>query len=76
VTGSTQGVGGDAVLLKLSPDGVLVWQRRWGGGWSESGEAVAVAGDGSVYVVGGTSSLGAGGPRLFVVRLASDGTPA
>jgi len=32
VTGSTQGDAGDAVLLKLSPEGALVWQRRWGGG--------------------------------------------
>jgi uncharacterized delta-60 repeat protein len=70
VTGSTQGVGGDAVLLKLSPDGDLLWQRRWGGSGSESGEAVAVAGDGSIYVVGGTSSFGS---HLFVLKFAPDG---
>ena len=73
VTGSTQGVGGDAVLLNLSPDGALLWQRRWGGTGSESGEAVAVAGDGSIYVVGGTSSFGS---HMFVLKFASDGTLA
>jgi uncharacterized delta-60 repeat protein len=70
VTGSTQG---DAVLLKLSSDGELLWQRRWGGSGNESGEAVAVAGDGSIYVVGGTSSFGS---HLFVLKFAPDGALA
>jgi hypothetical protein len=73
VTGSTLGVRGDVLLLKFSPEGSLVWQRRWDGGATESGEAVAVASDGSVYVTGGTNSFTDSG-HLFVLRFAPDGT--
>jgi uncharacterized delta-60 repeat protein len=72
VTGSTLGVRGDAVLLKFSPEGSLLWQRRWDGGATERGEAVAVGGDGFVYVAGGTNSFG--DSHLFVLRFAPDGT--
>src|SRR5206468_10912292 len=39
VTGSTLGARGDVLLLKFSPEGSLVWQRRWDGGVTETGEA-------------------------------------
>ena len=71
VTGRSSGVLGDAVLLKFSADGTLLWQRRWDGGDREAGEGVAVAADGSVYVVGPTASFGS---HLFVLRFAADGT--
>jgi hypothetical protein len=63
---------GDVLLLKFTPDGSLLWQKRWDGGATERGEGVAVAPDGSVYVVGGTSSFG--GSHLFLLRFAPDGT--
>ena len=72
VTGFTVGVAGDAVLLKFSSDGTLLWQARWGGSGSDQAEAVAVGADGSVYIAGGTGSFGGGG--VFVVKFASDGT--
>jgi len=72
VTGFTVGVAGDAVLLKFSPDGTLLWQNRWGGSGSDQAQAVAVGADGSVYVSGGTSSFGGGG--VFVLKFAPDGT--
>jgi uncharacterized delta-60 repeat protein len=71
VTGSTFGVGGDALILKFSPEGSLVWQRRWGGSAFEGGEAVSVGSDGSIYVTGGTSSFG---DSLFVLKFTPDGT--
>jgi hypothetical protein len=61
------------LLLKFSPDGSLEWQRRWDGGGSESGEAVAVGSDGAVYVTGGSAGSGEFGP-LFVLRFAPDGS--
>ena len=69
VTGSTVGAGGDVVVLKLSPNGDLVWQKRWGTAGNESGEAAAVAADGSVYVAGGAS-------EFFVLKFTPDGTLA
>jgi uncharacterized delta-60 repeat protein len=71
--GQTVGVGNDVLLLKFSPDGSLVWQRRWDAGGQETGEDVAVASDGSVYVTGVTDGFGGFG-HLFVLRLAPDGT--
>jgi uncharacterized delta-60 repeat protein len=71
--GQTVGVGNDVVLLKFAPDGSLVWQRRWDAGGQETGEAVAVASDGAVYVTGTTDSFGGFG-HLFVLRFAPDGT--
>jgi uncharacterized delta-60 repeat protein len=73
VTGQTVGVQGDVLLLKFSPEGSLLWQRRWDGGGAESGEAVAVGSDGAIYVTGGTNSFGGFG-HLFVLRFAPDGT--
>ena len=60
VTGFTFGNGGDLLLLKFSPEGALLWQLRWGGSNFEGGESVAVGADGSVYVVGGTTTFGTG----------------
>jgi uncharacterized delta-60 repeat protein len=56
----------------------LAFERTWGGPATESGEAVAVATDGSVYVVGHTSSFGTGVADgdldLFLLKYAADGT--
>jgi uncharacterized delta-60 repeat protein len=71
VTGSTLGNSGDLLLLKFSPEGSLLWQRRWDSGATERGEAVAVGADGSVYVAGGTTSFGG---AVVVVRFTQDGT--
>ena len=37
VTGSTLNNRGDVLLLKLAPDGTIVWQQRWDGGGTERG---------------------------------------
>jgi uncharacterized delta-60 repeat protein len=78
VSGSTIGVGGDALVLKLSPEGSLVWQQKWGASGSDRAEAIAVGSDGSVYVVGSTSSFADAttSGHLFVLKLNPDGTLA
>jgi uncharacterized delta-60 repeat protein len=77
VGGGFQGpVGGgfanDALLLKVTSDGSLVWARRWDGGFAEG---VAVASDGRIVFVGGTS-LGQGDDDAFVLRLEPNGKTA
>ena len=75
VTGETTAAGGDdAVLLKFSPDGSVVWQRSWDGGQFERAAAVAVASDGAVFVTGTTDVSGGGSARQFFLRFAPDGT--
>jgi len=46
----------DAFLLKVNPDGAVVWTRLWGSIWADAAYDVAVAGDGLIYTVGLASS--------------------
>ncbi len=64
---------GDVLLLKFSPNGALIWQRTWDSGNTETGEALAIAGDGSICVSAGSNSLHELGP-LVLLRFAPDGT--
>lgn len=48
--------GGDALLLKFSSGGSMLWQRSWGGPHSEVGYGVAVSSSGVAYVTGVTAS--------------------
>src|SRR5262245_1321128 len=64
---------GDVLLLKFSPDGSLIWQRIWDSGNTETGEAVTVASDGSIYVSGGSNGVQELGP-LVLLRFAPDGS--
>jgi len=74
VTGLTFNNSTDAVLLKFDASGNLLWQRTWGGGGGEESEAVAATPDGSVYIAGQSTSFGASGSSLFVVKFDSAGT--
>lgn len=55
----------------------LSFERTWGGSASESGEGVAVAPDGSVYLTGQTSSFGTGVADgdldIFLIKYSADG---
>lgn len=81
--------GTDAYVAKYAPDGSLVWARRMGGDvvtssavYDDWARAVAVDGNGNVYVAGqfnGTGDFGgvaltaAGGRDAFVARLDPNG---
>jgi hypothetical protein len=68
------GAGGqDALLLKYSPAGTLLWSRTWGDSADEYASAIAVGPDGYLYVTGGTGSFGAGWRDLFLLKLDTDG---
>jgi hypothetical protein len=65
---------GNGTVVKLSPDGQLLWDRRFMGTKAEGFlHAVAVGGDASVHVAGSVRNLGTG-DDVFVAKLASDGT--
>jgi hypothetical protein len=78
-SGSTAG---DLFLTKLSSDGVKVWTRTLGDSGTDEGKSVSVASDGSIYVVGSSSSLVIdskatnGGTDLFITKFVADGTRA
>ena len=62
------------ILLQISLVAlVLVQQGTWGGPDTDEAAGVAVAADGSVYVIGTTLSFGAGGRDAFLLKYASNG---
>ncbi len=76
----------DAFLMKLAPDGTVLWATRAGGPIGDGAAGVVLGDDGAVYLAGtfaetadfgATLLTSAGGTDLFVARVgAADGTIA
>jgi uncharacterized delta-60 repeat protein len=62
-----------ALIVKLTSDGALVFDRQFAGRVSETGEGVAVAPDNTIYVAGTTTSFGAGDQDAFVLHVQPTG---
>ena len=62
------------LLAKFSSSGTVQWQRTLGGSDYDSGQSVAVAQDGSIYVSGYTKSAGVGRADLLLAKFSSSGT--
>jgi uncharacterized delta-60 repeat protein len=62
-----------ALIVKLTSDGALVFDKQFDGRVSETGEGVAVAPDNTIYVAGTTTSFGAGDQDAFVLHLQPTG---
>ncbi|MEM1033166.1 MAG: hypothetical protein AAGN82_22670 [Myxococcota bacterium] len=69
----------DAFVVKLNPDGVHLWSRDFGGGFSQYGHGIAVDATGHVVTTGyfastinfGSGPVAAGGNEdVFIMRLA------
>jgi outer membrane protein assembly factor BamB len=65
---------GDALLMELTLEGDLLWERTWGGEGYEQAWSVALADDGGTYVFGETDSYGAGDRDFFLLKIAEDGS--
>jgi hypothetical protein len=75
VFGHTASVGagaGDAWVARLDKDGLVLWQRTYGGPLFDSFEGAALDGDLNLVLAGRTESLDAVDSDAFIVRL--DGT--
>jgi len=64
---------GDALLMKLTLDGDVLWEKSWGGNGYEQAWSVALAEDRGYYVFGETDSYGAGDRDFFLLKIAEDG---
>jgi predicted secreted protein len=70
----SQGSGGhDVWLLKTDPDGHEEWDRAFGGGDDDEGQAVCQTGDGGYVAAGFTESSGAGGKDVWLVKADASG---
>jgi uncharacterized delta-60 repeat protein len=58
-----------ALIVKLTSDGALVFDKQFDGRVSETGEGVAIAPDNTIYVAGTTTTFGAGDQDAFVLHL-------
>jgi hypothetical protein len=65
---------GDILLMKLTLEGDVLWERTWGGDGYEQAWSVASAADGGYYVFGETDSYGVGNRDLLVLKITADGT--
>ncbi len=76
VTGWAGSFGTERALwvLKLKPDGLVEWQKTYGGIYDEA-HSIQQTHDGGYIVAGWTLSLGAGPGDLWVLKLRPDGTP-
>jgi len=64
----------DILLIKLSSLGDILWQKAYGGDFSpDSGHSVYQTLDGSLILVGTTSSWGAGGQDALILKLWRNG---
>jgi uncharacterized delta-60 repeat protein len=62
-----------ALIVKLTSDGALVFDKQFAGRVSETGDGVAVAADNTIYVAGTTTSFGAGDQDAFVLHVQPTG---
>jgi PKD repeat protein len=70
----TFGVGhADLWVLKLNADGTIAWQKTYGGSSLDWAYSIQQTSEGSYVVAGETSSFGAGGSDVWVLKLDSVG---
>lgn len=78
MVGRTDGFGSggdDALMVKVSPSGSLVWDRVWGGAGYEAAWNIITDSSGNYVVVGDTSdSFSTGGLEGFITKFTSSGT--
>jgi hypothetical protein len=63
----------DAWILRLDPNGKVVWQQTIGGPLTEKVFGIEATSDGGVVIVGKTYSAGAGGSDALIVRISAHG---
>lgn len=65
---------GDALIMELTLDGEVLWERNWGGDGYEQAWAAETSEDGGYYVFGETDSYGAGGRDFMLLKVTSEGS--
>jgi hypothetical protein len=66
--------GNDVYIVKLAPNSAIQWTRTIGGASNDYARSITKTSDGGYAVVGSTSSYGAGGEDVYVIKLDGNGT--
>ncbi|MFA5032089.1 MAG: T9SS type A sorting domain-containing protein [bacterium] len=76
ITGGTTSSGtskGDVYLTKVTSSGDVVWTKTFGGTKNDGGCSVRQTKDGGFIITGSTSSFGAGGSDVYLIKTDSSG---
>lgn len=74
-TNSYGGVGGgftDLYIVKINPDGSILWTRTLGGTGNEQARSIIQTTDGGYALIGYTNSYGAGNYDIYVAKITSE----
>jgi len=76
IVGRTDSFGGgsaDALAFKIDSNGIIEWQKTYGGNSFDEGYSIQHTSNGGYIIGGHTGSFGAGGQDVWVLRLNSNG---
>jgi hypothetical protein len=76
IVGSTQsyGAGGqDVYVIKTDEKGNTIWTKTFGGAANEEANEVIFSSDGNLLILGNTSSYGAGGNDVYLLKIDTTG---
>jgi len=63
----------DIWVLKLASDGMIEWQKTYGGSQLDEASSIQQTGDGGYIVAGSTDTYGAGKGDFLILKLSSNG---
>jgi len=72
VLGNTSSFGNgdvDIYMLKINKNGVIIWQKTYGGLNSDNGYCIISCSDGGYIIAGETESYGAGGRDAYILKI-------
>jgi uncharacterized delta-60 repeat protein len=73
-TSSSGAVVQDVLITKYNTSGTIQWQRTLGGAAADFGRGIALDNSGNVYIVGQTSSSGAGSIDVIITKYNNSGS--
>lgn len=76
VAGSTQSFGAgqkDVYIIKTDSKGNVIWSKTFGGSNDDEANEIIKTADGNLLIVGNTSSFGAGGSDIYLIKIDTSG---